>query len=129
MTTLQYQQKIQRFSKDEDSEIESYKIDDSPTLFQDEDSEVESIDVGSSSIRGYSQDVNNINNVNSGEKKSSDRDRHLPSQIPPTEKKKWPQKPCVICRRYGVRHDTRYYCKSCNAALCKDPCFGEYHSM
>ena len=123
--------KIRRFSKDEDSEIESYEIEDSPNLFQDEDSEVESSDVRSSSIRRYSQDVNNINknNLNSGEKKSSDGDRHLLSQIPPTEKKKWPQKPCIICRSYGVRHDTRYYCKCCNAALCKEPCFREYHSM
>ena len=124
--------KISRSSKDEDSEIESDEIEDSPNLFQDEDRDVERSDEPSSSIEGgYSQDVNNINknNLNSGEKKSSDGDRHLLSQIPPTEKKKWPQKPCVICRSYGVRHDTRYYCKCCNAALCKEPCFREYHSM
>ena len=124
--------KIRRFSKDEDSTIESDEIDNSSTLFQGEDSEVESSDVRSSSIEGgYSQDVNNTNknNLNSGEKKSCDGDRHLLSQIPPTEKKKWPQKPCIICRRHGVRHDTRYYCKFCNAALCKEPCFREYHSM
>ena len=54
--------------------------------------------------------------------------KHLPSQIPPTEKKKWPQKPCVYCRKYGTRHDTRYICSSCNIALCKSPCFSEYHS-
>ena len=120
--------KIGRFSKDEDSEIESDRIEDSTNVFQDEDSS----DVRSSSIEGgYSQDVKKINknNLNSVEKKSSDGDRHMISQIPPTEKKKWPQKPCTICRRYGVRHDTRYYCKFCNAALCKEPCFREYHSM
>ena len=54
--------------------------------------------------------------------------KHLPSQIPATEKKKWPQKPCVYCRKYGTRRDTRYICSSCNIALCKSPCFSEYHS-
>ena len=55
--------------------------------------------------------------------------QHFPSQIPSTDKKKYPQKPCVTCRRHGVRHDTRYYCNFCNVALCKDPCFREYHSV
>ena len=122
--------KVWRFPKDEDSEIESDEVENNPNRFQNVDSEVESSDVRSSNIEGgYSQDVNNINknNVNLGEKKSSDGDRHLLSQIPPTEKKKWPQKPCIICRRNGVRHDTRYCCKFCNAALCKEPCFREYH--
>ena len=50
------------------------------------------------------------------------------SKIVPTEKKKWPQKPCVLCRKkYGVRKDTRYICNLCNTALCKEPCFSEYH--
>ena len=53
---------------------------------------------------------------------------HLPIQIPPTEKKKWPQKPCIQCRKCGTRRDTRYICSSCKIALCKSPCFSEYHS-
>ena len=53
---------------------------------------------------------------------------HSLSKIPPTERKKWPQKPCVHCRRkYGFRNDTRFICILCNAALCKKPCFSEYH--
>ena len=60
---------------------------------------------------------------------SVDNKAHVPSRLPPTEKKKWPQKPCVVCRKYGTRHDTRYYCRMCNKALCKSPCFKEYHSM
>ena len=52
---------------------------------------------------------------------------HTLSQIPPTERKKWPQKECVCCRKYGVRRDTRYICSLCNAALCKEPCFSDYH--
>ncbi len=51
-----------------------------------------------------------------------ERTKHELIQIPPTEKKKWPQKSCVYCRRKKVRRDTRYICSSCNAALCKD-CF------
>ena len=53
---------------------------------------------------------------------------HFLSKIPATEKKKWPQKPCVYCRKYGTRHDTRYICSLCNVALCKDTCFSDYHS-
>ena len=60
---------------------------------------------------------------------SVDSKAHVPSRLPPTEKKKWPQKPCVVCRKYGDRHDTRYFCAMCNKALCKSPCFKEYHSM
>ncbi len=56
-----------------------------------------------------------------------ERTKHELIQIPPTEKKKWPQKSCVYCRRKKVRRDTRYICSSCNAALCKD-CFSNYHA-
>ena len=55
--------------------------------------------------------------------------QHFPSQIPPTDKKKYPQKRCIICRGQGVRNDTRYFCNVCHVALCKDPCFREYHSI
>ena len=55
-------------------------------------------------------------------------DKHELLQIHPTEKKKWPQKPCVYCRKYGTRRDTRYICSFCNVALCKNPCFSDYHS-
>ena len=54
--------------------------------------------------------------------------QHLLTRITPTAKKKWPQKPCVYGRKYGTRRDTRYICSSCNIALCKRPCFSEYHS-
>ena len=52
---------------------------------------------------------------------------HTLSKIPPTERKKWPQKACVHCRKHGFRNDTRYICIICNAALCKEPCFSDYH--
>ena len=53
--------------------------------------------------------------------------KHLPSKIPSGEKKKWPQKPCVDCGKYGVRRDTRYICSSCDVALCNSACFSRYH--
>ena len=52
---------------------------------------------------------------------------HQLSQIPATAKKKWPQKPCVYCRKCGVRRDTRYICTPCSVAVCID-CFTDYHS-
>ena len=119
--------KIRRFSKDEDSEMESNEIDDSLNLSQNEDNEVESSDVRCTE-GGFSQDVNK-NNLNSGEKTYSDDNRHLLSQIPPTDKKKYPQRRCPYSRMNSTPRDTRYYCKFCNAALCKEPCFREFHSM
>ena len=55
--------------------------------------------------------------------------KRLLSQIPPTEKKKWPQKSCVNCRKHGTRRDTRYICSSCNVPLCKTPCFLEHGAL
>ena len=49
---------------------------------------------------------------------------HALIKIPPTKRKRYPQKICVHCRRnLGVRNDTRYICTSCDVALCKQPCF------
>lgn len=118
--------KGRRVSEDDGSEIENDEIEERSNHLQEEDSEVEIGDVRSPCI-GFSQDVKTMNYLKPEEETYSER--HSLSQIPPTEKKKWPQKPCVTCRRYGVRHDTRYYCKCCNVALCKEPCFQEYHSM
>ena len=53
---------------------------------------------------------------------------HSLVKIPPTKRKKYPQKICVHCRKqYGVRNDTRHICTVCDVALCKEPCFVEYH--
>ena len=60
---------------------------------------------------------------------SFDKAEHSISRISQKGKKKYPQKRCVVCRMKGTRHDTRYYCETCNTALCKSPCFKEYHSM
>ena len=49
-------------------------------------------------------------------------------KIPPKKRKRYPQKICINCRQnHGVRKDTRYICSFCDVALCKEPCFAEYH--
>ena len=55
---------------------------------------------------------------------------HVPSAIVSDSKKKYPQRKCIVCRRYGTRRDTRYCCKDCVGfpALCKSPCFMKYHT-
>ena len=58
----------------------------------------------------------------------NDKKDHSLIKIPPTKKKRYPQKICVNCRKnFGVRNDTRYICTLCDVALCKQPCFAEYH--
>ena len=54
--------------------------------------------------------------------------KHSIIKIPATKRKRYPQKSCVYCRQnHGVRNDTRYICTFCDVALCKKPCFAEYH--
>ena len=54
--------------------------------------------------------------------------KHSIIKIPTTKRKRYPQKSCVYCRQnHGVRNDTRYICTFCDVALCKKPCFAEYH--
>ena len=58
----------------------------------------------------------------------NEKKNHSLIKIPPTKKKRYPQKICIHCRRnLGVRNDTRYICTLCDVALCKQPCFAEYH--
>ena len=54
--------------------------------------------------------------------------KHSIIKIPATKRKRYPQKSCLYCRQNnGVRNDTRYICTFCDVALCKKPCFAEYH--
>nr|XP_022904169.1 piggyBac transposable element-derived protein 4-like [Onthophagus taurus] len=71
-----------------------------------------------------------------GRPKASDCDnplrlteRHFPSLVPPTEKKKHAQKRCVVCAKHDKRSDSRYMCSKCNAGLCLIPCFENYHTI
>ena len=60
---------------------------------------------------------------------------HFLVSIPATEKKKYPTKRCVACcipgkkrGEYARRRETRYMCKSCEVALCIEPCNEIYHT-
>ena len=58
----------------------------------------------------------------------NEKKNHSLIKIPPTKKKRYPQSIFVRCRQnLDVRNDTRYICMRCNVALCKEPCFSEYH--
>ena len=83
-------------------------------------------DVSIQPFKEFMQKLDDIRNGKDKEEKQEDnRLIHRLVQIPST-KKKWPQKPCVQCRKNKVRRDTRYICPPCNTALCKD-CFPKYH--
>lgn len=54
---------------------------------------------------------------------------HYPAYVPPTEKRKFPVKRCVVCYKNGRRRSSRYYCPDCtaNPGLCVSPCFRIHH--
>ncbi|UYV73242.1 hypothetical protein LAZ67_10002323 [Cordylochernes scorpioides] len=47
-------------------------------------------------------------------------ERHFPSLVPPTEKKKNPTRYCRVCGANKKRKESRYMCKDCDVALCVD---------
>ncbi|UYV68811.1 hypothetical protein LAZ67_6000940 [Cordylochernes scorpioides] len=49
-------------------------------------------------------------------------ERHFPSLVPPTEKKKNPTRYCRVCGANKKRKESRYMCKDCDVALCVVPC-------
>lgn len=59
--------------------------------------------------------------------------RHFPSLVPPTPKRKDAMRVCHVCkhtsRREQKRRESRYMCKDCDVALCVVPCFAEYHEI
>ncbi|XP_011331303.1 broad-complex core protein isoforms 1/2/3/4/5 isoform X6 [Ooceraea biroi] len=52
---------------------------------------------------------------------------HFPDYLPRTAKKIHAVKRCKLCVLKGLRKESRYYCVSCNVALCIVPCFREFH--
>ncbi|XP_072161371.1 piggyBac transposable element-derived protein 4-like [Bemisia tabaci] len=60
-------------------------------------------------------------------------EKHFPSQIPPTDKKKSPTRQCHVCSNTQLiakkRKESRYECKDCKVTLCIEPCFQTYHSL
>lgn len=55
-------------------------------------------------------------------------ERHFVEKILPTEKKQHPQKRCCVCARRKIRKDSYYWCPDCEAGLCLEPCFKDYHT-
>lgn len=55
---------------------------------------------------------------------------HYPEYIPPNVTAngvKSPSRDCVLCRKNKKRKQTRFMCPHCNVALCRIPCFKDYH--
>ena len=44
-------------------------------------------------------------------------ERHFPTYVPATDKKMNAQRRCVVCKKGGVRKDTRYQCLRCDVGL------------
>lgn len=59
-------------------------------------------------------------------------ERHFPTIVPPTDKKKNAARVCRVCsnKKQGPkkRKESRYMCKSCDVGLCIVPCFEKYHT-
>jgi len=55
-------------------------------------------------------------------------ERHFSGRIPPTEKKAGPTKRCVVCYKNNRQKETVFWCPKCEAALCVEKCFKEFHT-
>ena len=60
-------------------------------------------------------------------------ERHFPSLVPPTEKKKNAARICHVCSNTTLeqkkRKESRYMCAKCDVGLCVYPCFEKYHTL
>ena len=84
-------------------------------------------DCQENSVAPKSSDIDECDNP-SNEVLIDGKEDHSLVKIPPTKRRKYPQKACVHCRqKYGIRNDTRYICTLCDVVLCKEPCFAVYH--
>ncbi|KAI6647743.1 hypothetical protein LOD99_8584 [Oopsacas minuta] len=68
---------------------------------------------------------------NSRTKILSSKESHFPRSISPRVKKKFPTKPCRVCKQNRIKRESRYCCDSCEEqpALCVDPCFRLFHTL
>jgi len=55
-------------------------------------------------------------------------ERHFPERIPLTEKKARSTKRCVVCYKNNRRMETAFWCPKCEAALCIEECYKEFHT-
>ena len=59
-------------------------------------------------------------------------ERHFPSPIPPTDKKLYPSRVCIVCSKKGFkRKETRNHCPDCPSKppLCLPECYKIYHTQ
>lgn len=57
------------------------------------------------------------------------KEKHFASRIPPTGKKKYASRRCVVCKNKGLRKEVRIMCAACGEVpLCFEPCFEIYHT-
>ena len=73
--------------------------------------------------------------IHTGGKKSSKpavlrlKEKHFPTRIPSTEKKKYAARRCFVCKSKGIRKEVRIMCAKCgDVPLCFQPCFEIYHT-
>ena len=45
-------------------------------------------------------------------------ERHFPSYVPATEKKRNATRRCAVCKKHGNRKESRYECVQCDVGLC-----------
>lgn len=61
------------------------------------------------------------------------KERHFPSLVPPTEKKKNTVRYCHVCSNSSLapkkRRESRYECIKCDVGLCVHHCFEKYHTL
>lgn len=55
--------------------------------------------------------------------------RHFPVYNPPSGRRNYSQRKCVVCRQHDQRKDTSVHCEQCEVALCISPCFKLYHTL
>uniref|UniRef100_A0A0N5C6W1 DDE_Tnp_1_7 domain-containing protein n=1 Tax=Strongyloides papillosus TaxID=174720 RepID=A0A0N5C6W1_STREA len=91
--------------------------------------ETEESTVLESSLPGLSNITKRTPSKDYPQRLSGDMKKHVPVQIPPTEKKEFPTKRCKVCSTNGKRSETRYVCKICDVPLHTVDCFTRYHTL
>ncbi len=94
---------IRKFHPYVKSEVDTKELQPSMTMESEENRQTENNKV--SSFKEFMKKLDDIKNESDEDQdkiknnQEDERTKHELIQIPPTEKKKWPQKPCVYCRR------------------------------
>lgn len=54
---------------------------------------------------------------------------HEISNLPKTNMNVYGRKSCEVCKKKKVRRKSSFWCKTCQVALCKNPCFDMFHAV